>query len=307
VRAGLSRADISGAPHRGPDVPGRDHGRGDVTADVRAPDGGSVPPEVVAAVFHTAAVSDGLAFLVVERHGGTARPIWGNTGAVHLLGYALEDLRRLGVQQLFPTLRGGELDLLLRRERTARMTLPVRSASGALVETTVRATPSPGGTTWTLQLDGGPAGARERALGATADAYEGRFTTLTDRSPVPTLLSDQGLRLASVNDAFCALVGRPAEELLGTGWTAAVHPDDLDDLVERVAGVLEGGDAEFRCRLVRADGVVRTTVLRLTHLSAPGAGAGFVGTVEDVTARLALEAELRRPAPPLHSHRELTA
>jgi diguanylate cyclase (GGDEF)-like protein/PAS domain S-box-containing protein len=255
-----------------------------------------VPPEIVASVFHSATVSENLAILVAEVSGGSTRVSWGNQGAVSLLGYALEDLRSVSVQQLFPTLRGGELALLLRRERSTHMTVPVRSASGEIIEATISATPAPSGRTWTLRVTPSTANAHERALRATADAHERRFATLTERSPVPTLLSEQGMRLAHVNDAFCALVGRQAEQLLGTGWLTCVHPDDLDDLTERVADVLEGGDVELRARLVRADGRLRTTVIRFAHLSTPGVGAGFVGTIEDVTDRLAFEARLEHQA-----------
>jgi diguanylate cyclase (GGDEF)-like protein/PAS domain S-box-containing protein len=267
-----------------------------VTAAISTPLGSCVPPEIVSSVFHSATVSDHLAILVAENSGGEPRVSWGNQGAVALLGYAIEDLRRVSVQQLFPTLRGGELGLLLRSERSASMTVPVRSASGAIIEASVYATPAPGGQMWTLRVAPETANAHERALRATADAHERRFATLTERSPVPTLLSEQGMRLAHVNDAFCSLVGRQAEQLLGTGWMTCVHPDDLDELIERVADVLEGGDAELRVRLVRADGEPRTTVIRFAHLFTPGVGAGFVGTIEDVTDRLAFEAQLEHQA-----------
>ena len=267
-----------------------------MTAATRAPLDGYVPPEIVSSVFHSATVNDNLAILVAESRGATTRLSWGNQGAMHLLGYGLEDLRQLSLQQLFPSLRGGELGLLLRRERSSQMTVPVRTSSGALIDAAVSATPSPGGLMWTLRISSASANAQERALRATADAHERRFATLTERSPVPTLLSEQGMRLAHVNDAFCTLVGRQAEELLGTGWMASVHPDDLDDLIERVADVLEGGDVELQSRLVREDGEVRSTVIRFAHLFTPGAGAGFVGTIEDVTDRLAFEAELEHQA-----------
>ncbi|TFV53863.1 EAL domain-containing protein, partial [Geodermatophilus sp. DF01-2] len=183
----------------------------------------------------------------------------------------------------------------LRRERSARMNLPVRTASGALVEAVVLCTPTPTGRMWTLRLV--PAASEsERALRATADAHEQRFATLTERSPVPTLLSEQGMRLAHVNDAFCSLVGLQAEQLLGTGWMATVHPDDLDDVIEQVVAVLGGGDGEAQARLVREDGTERTTVIRFAHLFTPGVGAGFVGTIEDITDRLAFEARLAHQA-----------
>jgi diguanylate cyclase (GGDEF)-like protein/PAS domain S-box-containing protein len=268
-----------------------------LTAARSAPLSESAPAEIVSSVFYSAAVSDRLAILVTESLGGIHRLRWGNQGAVTLLGYELDDLRTLPVQHLLPTLRGTELNLLLRRERTAHMTVPVRTASGALVESTVFATPSPNGRSWTVRVaPTAAANASERALQATADAHERRFAALTERSPVPTLHSEQGMRLAHVNDAFCSLVGRRAEQLLGTGWTQCVHPDDMDELFERVADVLEGGDAELRARLVREDGEVRTTVIRFAHLFTPGVGAGFVGTIEDVTDRLAFEARLEHQA-----------
>ena len=199
------------------------------------------------------------------------------------------------MDQLFPSLGGGELKLLLRRERAARMTLPVHTASGAPLEAVVITTPSPGGRMWTIRILS-TANEQERALRATADAHERRFSALTERSPVPTLLSEQGMRLAHVNDAFCTLVGMRAEQLLGTGWINTIHEDDLDGVIEQVAAALDGAEVETQARLVRDDGTVRTTVIRFAHLFTPGVGAGFVGTIEDITDRLAFEAKLAHQA-----------
>lgn len=257
--------------------------------------GDRVPAEIVTSVFYSATVSDTLAIVVAEVVAGRARVSWGNAGAVELLGYGLDDLRALPVEHLFPTLGRGELRLLLRRERSARMTLPVRTASGATVEALVTTTPSPNGRMWTVRIVS-TTNELERALRATADAHERRFSTLTERSPVPTLLSEQGMRLAHVNDAFCSLVGRRAEQLLGTGWMEAVHEDDLDTVVEQVSAALEGQEVEAQARLLREDGSVRTTVIRFAHLVTPGVGAGFVGTIEDITDRLAFEATLAHQA-----------
>ena len=41
---------------------------------------------------------------------------------------------------------------------------------------------------------------------------------------------------------------------------------------------------------------MRTTVIRFAHLFTPGVGAGFVGTIEDITERLAFEAQLAHQA-----------
>ena len=249
----------------------------------------------MAAVFHSAILSDRMALLVVEVAGRSRTVSWTNDMAVELLGYAAEDFAAMPVERLLPSLRGGELRLLLRRERAVQMTLPVRSASGAPLECLVKATPDQTGRLWTLQLlvvdqD------QERVSRATADAHERRFATLTERSPIPTLLSEQGMRLAHVNDAFCALVGLQAEQLLGTGWLGTLHEEDLDGVLEQAAAVLEGGEGEVQARLVRDDGTVRTTVIRFAHLFTPGVGSGFVGTIEDITERLAFETQLAHQA-----------
>jgi PAS domain S-box-containing protein len=231
-------------------VDGETEGR-NVSASISLPDGDYVPSEIVSTVFYSATVSDTLALVVAETVGGSQRLTWGNEGATQLLGYGLDDLRSLPVEQLFPTLGGGELKLLLRRERAARMTLPVRTASGEILESVVMTTPAPSGRMWTMRIIS-TANEHERALRATADAHERRFSALTERSPVPTLLSEQGMRLAHVNDAFCALVGLRAEQLLGTGWINTVHEDDLDGVIEQVAAALDGDEVETQARLVRA-------------------------------------------------------
>jgi diguanylate cyclase (GGDEF)-like protein/PAS domain S-box-containing protein len=266
-----------------------------VSVSISASEHDMVPPEIVSTIFYSATVSDSLAILVAETVGGTQRLTWCNEGAVQLLGYGVEDLRATSMRHLFPTLGGGELKLLLRRERAARMTLPVRTASGADVEAVVITTPSPGGRMWTIRILS-TANEPERARRATADAHERRFSALTERSPVPTLLSEQGMRLAHVNDAFCSLVGRRAEQLLGTGWIDSIHEDDLDGVIEQVARALDGEEVETQARLVRDDGSLRTTVIRFAHLFTPGMGAGFVGTIEDITDRLAFEAKLAHQA-----------
>src|SRR3712207_3470323 len=156
-------------------------------------------------------------------------------------------------------------------------------------------TPDPSGRMWTVRLIS-TSNEQERALRATADAHERRFSALTERSPVPTLLSEQGMRLAHVNDAFCSLVGLRAEQLLGTGWINAIHEDDLDGVIEQVAAALDGDEVEIQARLVRDDAAVRTTIIRFAHLFTPGVGAGFVGTIEDITDRLAFEAKLAHQA-----------
>ena len=118
---------------------------------VKAPAGAAVSPEVLTAVFHTALVSD-RAMVVAEVVDRDRTVVWSNDQAADLLGYATEDLSAMPVEQLLPSLRGGELKLLLRRERAVEMSLPVRCASGVRVQCLVHATPDEAGRLWTLRI-----------------------------------------------------------------------------------------------------------------------------------------------------------
>ena len=148
---------------------------------------------------------------------------------------------------------------------------------------------------WTMRIIS-TANEHDRALRATADAHERRFSALTERSPIPTLLSEQGMRPRARQRRVLRLVGLRAEQLLGTGWINTIHEDDLDGVIEQVAAALDGDEVETQARLVREDGSVRTTVIRFAHLFTPGVGAGFVGTIEDITDRLAFETKLAHQA-----------
>jgi diguanylate cyclase (GGDEF)-like protein len=190
-----------------------------VTAAISTPLDGPVPLEIVSSIFHSATVSDDLAILVAETTGGAPRVSWGNQGAVSLLGYAVEDLRTVPVRQLLPTLRDGELRLLLRRERSAEMTLPVRSASGELVQATVSATPSPSGRMWTLRIEP-----------STPDADDLRFAALTERLAFVAQLEHQANHdpLTGLPNRT-RLAGHVAERFVAGGGGLACLLLDLDD------------------------------------------------------------------------------
>ena len=301
VKAGTRSAETLPCGAQSPRVRCRTSGTGTgrggpCPSRISVPDDDLVPPEIVSTVFYSATVSDSLACSSPRPSAAEQRLTWCNEGAVQLLGYGLDDVRSIALDHLFPSLGGGELKLLLRRERAARMTLPVRTASGAVIEAARHDHARRPAAGCGRCASSRPSNEQERALRATADAHERRFSALTERSPIPTLLSEQGMRLAHVNDAFCTLVGLRAEQLLGTGWINTIHEDDLDGVIEQVAAALDGDEVEIQARLVRDDGAVRTTVIRFSHLFTPGVGAGFVGTIEDITDRLAFEAKLAHQA-----------
>jgi diguanylate cyclase (GGDEF)-like protein/PAS domain S-box-containing protein len=186
--------------------------------------------------------------------------------------------------------RSSDADLrtLLRRERGVRRNGWLHAADGARRPVTLVTHPVPDLPLWTVR-----AFAAEESDSATAyaaaRAYERRYAALAERTPIPTVLSDVGMRLAHVNDAFARLLGRPAEQTLGIGWLAHVHEEDLEAVTACVQLALAGDNAETSARFVDAAGITRWTHIRLAPAHTPGRGPGFVGTVEDVTERRAFE------------------
>ena len=69
------------------------------------------------------------------------------------------------------------------------------------------------------------------------------------------------------NQQYLAYVGLPLEQLQGTGWTAAVHPDDLGALVAAWKSIMAAGQAgEAEARLRRYDGNYRWFLFRANPL-----------------------------------------
>lgn len=254
------------------------------------------PGEVIAAVLHAAAADAEVALVVAEVEPDGAPVVrWTNQGATALLGRAASDVEHAELAELLERADGETLSTMFRRERPTSTPVTVRTAVGERIACRAVATPSPDGRLWTLRI--APAQTDlELALRASADAHQHRFEVLAERSPVPTMMSEQGMRLGHVNDALCTLLGVPADKLIGMGWTSYAHPDDLDRITEAVVAVLGGAEREIEARFVDSARTVRHTSLRLTRLHTPGVGDGFVATLEDITERRAFEEQLNHQA-----------
>jgi diguanylate cyclase (GGDEF)-like protein/PAS domain S-box-containing protein len=282
-------------------------------------------PEVTAALQNEAATADNALFVVATTEavdaGGVAVSVafvqWANAAAGEMLGREADTLISCPLASLIsweldpddivpavvpitdsgaPALpaRGrfeySDVDLrtLLRRERGVRRNGSLHVADGSRRPVTLVAHPVPDLPLWTVRAF--PADESESANAyAAARAYERRYAALAERTPIPTVLSDVGMRLAHVNDAFARLLGRPAEQTLGIGWLAHVHEEDLEAVTACAQQALAGDTAETSARFVDAAGVTRWTHVRLAPAHTPGRGPGFVGTVEDVTERRAFE------------------
>jgi diguanylate cyclase (GGDEF)-like protein/PAS domain S-box-containing protein len=123
-----------------------------------------------------------------------------------------------------------------------------------------------------------------------------RFAALAQHSPIPAFLSDVGMRLAHVNDAFTELLGTKDTDLLGTGWITYIHQSDVDRVMSGVQSALMGEPTNLIIRMVTAEKDERQVDLRLAPFVAPGHGPGFIGTAEDITERMLLQLRLTHQA-----------
>ena len=253
--------------------------------------GGSAMDPPLGVFLAVARLSPDAIVVVVEAEDGL-RPVWANPGVGRLLGYGssrlLDDgLGVLAAQSLgngdvvVDALDGDPLVALLDDQGgTADLTL--RRADGSSMLSRVSAAPVRSGDAlyWAVTV-------REIEAQVRADehlrASEERFRALAANAPIGIFASEVGLRLGYVNDRLAELWGRPADELVGTGWLEAIHEDDVAAMVDAVARVLAGSEVDLPIRVVRRDGEQRWMRARATPVRLPGRGAGFVGSMEDVT------------------------
>ena len=134
---------------------------------------------------------------------------------------------------------------------------------------------------------------REKRAEFEVRASEQRWRFLADSIPQQVWTADAGGQLDYVNRVVAQYFGRTAEDVIGDGWQAVVHPDDLPDVVERwTASVQSGRPYEVEFRLRRADGEHRWHIGRAEALQDPGGDVQrWFGTNTDVHDRKRLEAE----------------
>jgi PAS domain S-box-containing protein len=86
------------------------------------------------------------------------------------------------------------------------------------------------------------------------------------------------------NQRWLAYTGLSAEQALGSGWEVAIHPDDLNDLVDYWRRVVASGQpGEIEGRLRRSDGVYRWFLFRATpFLDQNGSVVKWYGTNTDI-------------------------
>jgi PAS domain S-box-containing protein len=116
-----------------------------------------------------------------------------------------------------------------------------------------------------------------------------------DTAPIGMVLTDADTGLCvRVNDALCALVGRPREELIGASLDSIIHPDDRPGVHEARGAIRDGSSLiveEHELRYLRPDGTVGWAALNAAPVfSAAGKLQAVFSQVTDITQRREHEA-----------------
>ena len=171
----------------------------------------------------------------------------------------------------------------------------VRRRTSAFVARVRPATPMPGRSgpvRWCVNVSStSTSGLADEAMRAS----EERFRALAENVPMGVFFSEVGLRLGYVNDRFAELWGQPVPAVVGMGWLDSVDEDDRPRLLDALSGVLSGEPFDTEVRLHRGD-ELRWLRARAVPVSLPGHGAGFVGSIEDVTESRRHEEQLAHQA-----------
>jgi diguanylate cyclase (GGDEF)-like protein/PAS domain S-box-containing protein len=118
-------------------------------------------------------------------------------------------------------------------------------------------------------------------------ASEERFRTLSEHAPVGIFQTDADSNCIYVNERWTQMTGLSFDQATGRGWSATVHPEDIDLAVaewrrardERVASSME-------VRFLHRDGRLVWAHANVVPLrDAAGRITGHLGTIVDITER----------------------
>jgi diguanylate cyclase (GGDEF)-like protein/PAS domain S-box-containing protein len=118
---------------------------------------------------------------------------------------------------------------------------------------------------------------------------EARFRALSEASPLGIYATDPKGACIYTNTKWQAIYGLSETQSLGSGWTAAIHPEDQAAVFAHWQACADSGDTFAMDFRIQQPG----NALRMVHSTArqtldeQGVRAGFVGAVEDITEKSA--------------------
>jgi diguanylate cyclase (GGDEF)-like protein/PAS domain S-box-containing protein len=258
---------------------------------------------------------DGIAF--VDEHGMIR---YANERLTFLTGYTRDELVGQAIEMLVPTpqreahvvYRGEYTQDPCARDMGSNLNLTLLCHDGNELAVEVALSPlALDGNEWVVAMirDARALRAAEQALTeferhalAAAEALsesEQRFRLAFENNIAGMVFADLEDKILAVNEAFCLMVGRTREELLGHDSTPFTYPEDLGISEEAHRSVTSGDtdQVSYAKRYVHRDGrVIVAEVHRSSARDPEGRMLYFVMSERDITEERALTAQLSHQA-----------
>ncbi len=123
---------------------------------------------------------------------------------------------------------------------------------------------------------------------------EARFRNMADTAPVMIWMADINKSATYFNQQWLDFTGRGLEQETGSGWTAGIHPLDVDGAMKMFDAAFDSREPfRMEYRLRRYDGSYRWVIdSGIPRFSAEGEFLGYIGSSVDITDRKESEAAL---------------
>lgn len=207
--------------------------------------------------------------------------LWSNESLGKLVARAATDLSDSDVTELLAA------PLVLSQSRSMVSANYLLHATGVEVQCEIRSIPL-GGDVWALEVTVKSFYDQEGELAV----YKQRLWTLADQVPVGIFISEVGMRVQYVNDRLTEIFEATSDELIGLGWTKFFPQAQWQEIEAIALEVLQGTRGDITVDIVTANDRTKRLHMQFSDVQSSDRAAGFVGTVEDVTDRVAHEQRL---------------
>lgn len=122
-----------------------------------------------------------------------------------------------------------------------------------------------------------------------------RFRIMADAAPVLMWMANTDKQCEWFNAQWYEFVGKPWEQMVGTGWIESVHPDEREFVLRTYEKEFDARqDFSMEYRLRRHDGVYRWVLDKgIPRYDSSGNFRGYIGSCVDITERKEAEQAAR--------------